>query len=348
MKKIIPIISVFLVACLITYLGFLIFRTSNIESVEIVGDVQTIYFVDSTNTVNFNDANLKVTYKDGSVKLKKLSYDLVSVKNFTTSVANNGIMKITYKSKTLDVNYSVIWTGLYFLSEKTSHSYSGGEKITSTRSGPYVAGVTETNQDKTTSIEMIYFDEKGYCDYYTRTSSTAAWYMDDGDEKLNKAFYYTIEGSSIKAYLGENRTYELQAKVTNDGELTLVTTENNYVDNQNVSFLKSSVDRTFEHYEMKGNRTLGTEDIEVYYNSKKVDIDSPVVFNKNSTFADSNLDIYLKVNYKNDSFLKNVYVRFTESMFTGLGISTVVVTPSSTSAPCVYNGVNFDLIYKVK
>ena len=39
-------------------------------------------------------------------------------------------MKITYKSKTLDVNYSVIRTGLYFLSEKTSHSYSGGEKIT--------------------------------------------------------------------------------------------------------------------------------------------------------------------------------------------------------------------------
>ena len=345
MKKIMPIISVFLVAALITFLGFFVFRTSSIESVEIVGDIQTVYFVDSTNTVNFNESNLKVTYKDGSVKLKKLSYDLVSVKNFTTSVANDGTMKITYKSKTIDVNYSVIWTGLYFLTEKTSHTYSGGEKITSTKSGPYVAGVTETNQDKTTSIEMIYFDEKGYCDYYTRTSSTATWYMDDGE--FDKSFYYTIEGSSIKAYLGENRTYELQAKVTNDGELTLVTTENNYVDNQNVSFLKSSVDRTFEHYEMKGNRTLGTNDIKVYCNSKIVDKDSPITVSKNSTFAENNLDLYLKVTFNNDSFLKNVYVRFTESMIKST-FSTAVVTPSSTSVSCVYNGVNFDLIYKVK
>lgn len=337
MKKIIPIISVFLVACLITYLGFLIFRTSNIESVEIVGDVQTVYFVDSTNTVNFNDANLKVTYKDGSVKLKKLSYDLVSVKNFTTSVANNGTMKITYKSKTLDMSYSVIWTGLYFLSEKTSHTYSGGEKITSTKSGPYVAGVTETNQDKTTSIEMIYFDEKGFCDYYTRTSSTATWYMDDGE--FNKSFYYKIEGNSIKAYLGENRTYVLQTNVTNDGELTLISTEKNYVENQDVSFLKSSVDRTFEHYEMKGNRTLEKGDIEVYCSS-------PIVFDKNSKFSDSDLKIYLNVTYKNDSFLKNVYVRFTESMLQSF--STEVVTPSGTSATCVYNGVYFELIYSVK
>lgn len=340
MKKIIPIISVFLVAALITFLGFLIFRTSNIESVEIVGDIQTIYFVDSTNTVNFNESNLKVTYKDGSVKLKKLSYDLVSVKNFTTSVANDGTMKITYKSKTIDVNYSVIWTGMYFLSEKTTHSYSGGEKITSTKSGPYVAGVTETNQDKTTSIEMIYFNKDGSCNYYTRSSSTGTWYMDDG--YYDKSFYYKIEGNSIVAYLGENKTYVLQTKVTNDGELTLETTENNYVDNQNVSFLKSSVDRTFEHYEMKGNRTLERGDIEVYCSS-------PIVFNKNSKFSDSNLIIYLKVNYKNDSFLKNVYVRFNESMFkSDKEFTTVVATPSGTSATCFYDGVNFELIYSVK
>ena len=346
MKKIMPIISVFLVAGLITFLGFFIFRTSNIESVEIVGDIQTIYFVDSTNTVNFNESNLKVTYKDGSVKLKKLSYDLVSVKNFTTSVANDGTMKITYKSKTIDVNYSVIWTGLYFLTEKTSHTYSGGEKITSTKSGPYVAGVTETNQDKTTSIEMINFNKDGSCDYYTRSSSTGKWYMDDG--YFDKSFYYTIEGNSIVANLGENKQYILKTHVTNDGELTLVTTENNYVDNQNVSFLKSSVDRTFEHYEMKGNRTISSGDIEVYSGSQKVDYDSPIVLNKNSTFDATSFDLYLKVNYKNDSFLKNVYVRFNPSMFSGLGISTAVVTPSGTSADFTYDGVNVELIYSVR
>lgn len=339
MKKIIPIISVFLVAAVITFLGFLIFRTSNVVSIEIVGDVQTIYFVDSTNTVNFNDANLKVTYKDGSVKLKKLSYDIVSVKNFTTSVANNGVMKITYKSKTLDVNYSVIWTGMYFLSEKTTHSYEGDEKITSTKNGPFVAGVTEENVDKTTSIEMIYFNKDGSCDYYTRSSSTSTWYMDDGT--FDKSFNYSIVGDTIKTCLGQNKVYELRANVTKDGELTLVTTENNYVENQNVNFLKSSVDRTFEHYEMKGNRTLEKNDISVYCSS-------PIVFEKDSTFADSDLEIFLDVTYKNDSFLKNVRVRFNESMFLpGEGIKTVVATPSVTSAFYSYDGFTLELEYKV-
>jgi hypothetical protein len=92
---------------------------------------------------------------------------------------------------------------------------------------------------------------------------------------------------------------------------------------------------------MKGNRTLERGDIEVYCSS-------PIEFNKNSKFSDSNLNIYLKVNYKNDSFLKNVYVRFNLSMFSGLGISTAVVTPSGTSADFTYDGVNVELIYSVR
>ena len=339
MKKIIPIISVFLVVCLVGFLAVMLFRTSNIESVEIVGDVQTVYFVDSTNTVNFNDANLKVTYKDGSVKLKKLSYDIVSIKNFTTSVANNGMMKITYKSKTIDVGYSVIWTGMYFLSEKQEHSYNGSD-ISTTSSGPFVAGVTENNQDKTTSIEMIYFNDDGTCDYYQRNSSTGSWYMDDG--YYDKSFYYTIQADTIIANLGKDRIYNLKTKVTQDGELTLITTQNNYVGNQETNFLKSSVDRTFEHYEMKGNRTIDRGDIQVH-------CDSQIVFNKNSTFSDSKLNIYLKVNYKNDNFLKNVYVNFNENMFiSDKEFSTVVVTPTETSARCFYDGVYFELFYKVK
>ena len=209
-----------------------------------------------------------------------------------------------------------------------------------------VVNLAETNQDKTTSIEMINFNKDGSCDYYTRSSSTDKWYMDDG--YFDKSFYYTIEGNSIVANLGENKQYILKTHVTNDGELTLVTTENNYVDNQNVSFLKSSVDRTFEHYEMKGNRTISSGDIEVYSGSQKVDYDSPIVLNKNSTFDATSFDLYLKVNYKNDSFLKNVYVRFNPSMFSGLGISTAVVTPSGTSADFTYDGVNVELIYSVR
>ena len=339
MKKIIPIISTILAVGMIVFVAILIFRTSNVDTVEIVGDIQTIYFVDSTNTVNFNEASLKVTYKDGSVKMKKLSYDNVSVKNFSTAVANNGVMKLTYKSKTIDVGYTVICTGMYYLSEKTNHTFNG-TSITSNTSGPYIVGVNNSNQDKTTTLEMIYFNKDGSCDYYSRTSSSGNWYMDDG--YYDKTFYYKIEGDSINVHLGENKIYSLKSKVTNDGKIKLVSTENIVVSNGNVSFTKEIIDRTFEYYEMKGNRTIERGDIEIISNK------NPITVLKNSKFSDNNLDIYLKVNYKNDNFLKSVYVRFNESMFVSdKEFETSVSTISTTSARCFYDGIYFELIYKV-
>lgn len=338
MKKIIPVISAFLAIVVVVFISFLIFRNTGIESVEIIGDVQTIYFVDSTNTVNFNDAGLKIKYKDGTVKLKKLSYKNVSVKNFTTSVANDGIMKITYKSKTIDLRYSVIWTGLYYLSEKTDYSFNG-TSISSKNSGKYVAGVDSSNRDKTTSVEMIYFHKDGTCDYYTRSSETASWFMDDGT--YDKSFNYTINGGEIIAQLGKDKTYSLRTKVSNDGELSLVVSDNKYVTQGDVSFLKTRTDKEFQHYEMKGNRTIVRGDVSAYCSST-------ISFPKNSSFSDSNLKIYAKVTYKNDNFLKTVYVRFTEAMFiSDKEFSTKVTTPSSTAARCYYDGVYFELIYKV-
>ncbi len=339
MKKIIPIISAILAVGVVAFIATMIFRTSSVESVEIVGDIQTVYFVDSTNTANFNDTNLKVTYKDGSVKLKKLSYKNVSVKNFSTAIANDGTMKITYKSQTIDVEYSVVWTGLYYLSERTDYLYNGSNISTSTK-GPYVAGVNDNNQDKTNTLEMIYFNNDGTCDYYSRSSSTGNWYMDDGF--YDKSFNYIIDGDTIKTQLGNNRTYEFKALVTNDGEMTLQSTQNNYAtNNEDVEFLKSRIDRTFEHYEMKGNRTIGTNDIKVICNQT-------ISFKKNSEFKDSNLDIYVKVNYKNDNFLKNVYVRFNEAMFATSGeLETRWVTDYA-YADCYYNGARFDLEYSIK
>ncbi len=337
MKKIIPIICSILAVGLIVFVAIMLFRTSNIDSVEIVGDIQTIYFVDSTSTANFNDANLKITYKDGSVKLKKLSYKNVSVKNFSTAVANDGVMKITYKSKTIDVGYSVVWTGMYYLTEKTNYSFNG-TSISKSTSGPYVAGINNSNQDKTTSTEMIYFNSDGSCDYYSRTSSSADWFMDDGS--YDKSFYYKIEGNEIKAHLGDDKIYSLKSKVTNNGELTLVCTENTEVSSGDVSFVKTITERTFDHYEMKGNRTLERGDIEV----------QPGTFNvsQNSKFENVSTNIYLKVTYKNDNFLKNVNVRFCEAMFVSdKEFDTSIKTPSSTSARCFYDGVYVELIYKV-
>lgn len=335
MKKIVSIISLILLAGIIVVGGIFLFKSSNIESVEIVGDVQTIYFVGSTNEVNFNDAELKITYKNGNVKLKKIEKKLVSVSNFSTSIANKGTMKITYKSQTLDVDYAVVNTGLYYLSNKVVKSYNGS-RIETSNSDTMTAGVNSYNVDKTTSTEMIYFDTDGSCDYYVRSSSTSEWYMDDG--YFNKAFYYQIVGDKINAHLGDDTIYSLVATFTTDGDLTLTTVEKNYYNS--TEFLKSTVDRTFVHYEMKGNRTINENNITVTPDS--------ISFKKGSTYSSSGVKIYVKVNFVNDNFLKTVYVRFNESMLLSeKEIITSSLTTVSLTARCFYNGVRFDFDYSV-
>ena len=336
MKKAITTIIVCLAIAGITIASIFLFKTSKVKSIEVVGDIQTIYFVGSTNDVNFNNADLKITYNDGSVKLAKLTDKLVSVSNFNTSVENSGIMKLSYKTHTIDVGYTVVCKGLYYLTDKSEETYNGTGVLTN-NSEKMIAGINSSNQDITTSTEMIYFGENGICDYYTRTSSTATWYADNG--YYNSKFYYKITGNTINVHLGENKVYNLVACVSVDGKLSLTSIQRSYVDGSN-DFLKTKVTRNFLHYEMKGNRTITKDDISVY-------CASDIKFAKNSKFSDSNLNIYLKVVYKNDNFLKTVYVRFTEDMFTDNAFSTAVPTPSTTRAECYYNGVKFYLEYKV-
>ena len=336
MKKVISIIAVCLVIAGIAIAGVLVFRTSKVKSIEIVGNLQTIYFVDSTTDVNFNNAELKITYNDGSVKLSKLDKKLVTVKNFNTSVENSGIMKILYKSQSIDVSYAVVCKGLYYLSEKTEESFNGSN-IIKTESGLLTAGLDENNVDKTTSTEMIYFGDNGLCDYYSRETSTGVWYADNG--YYNNKFYYEFSGNAINVHLGENTVYSLVAYVSSDGKLSLNSIQKEYV-NSSSEFLKSKVEREFIHYEMKGNRTITKDDISIYCKDE-------IKFSKGSKFEESPLDIYLVVNYKNDNFLKTVYVRFTEEMFGENEFSTIITTPSTTRAQCYYNGVRFYLEYKV-
>lgn len=336
MKKVISIISVCLAIAGIAILGVILFKTSKVKSIEIVGNVQTIYFVDSTNEVNFNDAELKITYNDGSVKLSKLDKKLVSVKNFNTSVENSGIMKISYKSLTIDVAYAVVCKGMYYLSEKIDENYNGSS-VETINSGTLVAGLDENNNDITSSTEMIYFGDDGICDYYSRTSSSADWYADNG--YYDSEFYYKISGDTIIAHLGDDKVYNLVAQVSDDGKLSLASVQRTYVEGSN-EFLKTRVSREFIHYEMKGNRTITTDDVSVC-------CEENIEFAKNSKFEESVLNIYLKVNYTNDNFLKTVYVRFTEEMFADNEFTTLVPTPSTIKAKCYYNGVKFYLEYAV-
>ena len=336
MKKFFSILTICLVVVGIVFAGFFLFKSSSIQSIEIIGDVQTIYFVNSATDVNFNDAELKITYKNGSVKMQKLDKNLVSVANFSTSIENKGLMKISYKSLTLDVSYSVICRGMYYLSDKTEEKFDGTSVLVN-ESGLLIAGVDESNKDNTTTTEMIYFNENGICDYYTRESATSEWYVDNG--YYSNEFYYKISGNTLNVHLGKDKVYNLVTAFSNDGEMSLACVENEYV-NDHSEFLYKRTIRNFKHYEMKGNRTITRDDISIYCKDE-------IVFAKNSKFEDSDLEIFLKVTYKNDAFLRTVYVRFVEGMFDENDFTTAYVTPSTTRAECYYSGIRFYLEYKV-
>ena len=340
MKKVIAILLTILVVGAIGFFGYQIFKHGNVEAIEIVGDVQTIYFVNSTTDANFNDADLKITYHDGSVEIKKLSKCGVSVNDFSTSVVNDGIMKVMYKSSVVKVPYSVMWTGLYYLEEQTTYNYNG-TSVTKSTQGPYKAGVDNSNKDITTAKEMIYFYSDGTCDYYSRTSSTADWYLDDG--QFDKKFFYEIVGNNIKVHLGDDKTYVLSASVSNDGVLSLHSVEDKYVSGyeNDSSFLKSRTQRVFQHYEMKGNRTFNENNITVYSPS------GAIKFKQNSTYESNGQKIYVIVTFNNDNFLKKVYVRFNTSMVSNnAGIDTSF-KQSKTYDYCFYHGVCFRLEYSV-
>lgn len=339
MKKIISIISIVLVIGVIVVFGVLVSKSANVEAIEIVGEVQTIYFVNSTNDVNFNDAELKITYKNGNVKVKKLTKDLVDVNFFSTSVENNGTMKISYKSKDIDIGYSVISKGLYYLSEKNTQTYTG-KRITESNSGTLVAGVNDNGEDITTSEEMIYFGDDGVCDYYYKTTvdGRSNWVLINGNN--NSDYYYKITGNLINVHLGEQRVLNLSANYSKYGNLSLNCVEKEYAENS-TDFIKSKTAMNFTYYEMKGNRTFTASDVSIYSN---YDIE----FDKGSKFSDSTYDIYLKVNYKNDYFLKTVYVKFNETMFnTENEFNTSSVTENDRVAKCHFNGVQFEFAYKV-
>lgn len=336
MKKIISIVLIVLAVGLIAFFSVMVIKSSNVEAIEIVGEIQTIYFVDSSNEVNFNEAELKVTYKDGTVKVKPLSTKLVDVSFFSTSVENNGTMKISYKSKEIEVPYSVINKGLYYLSERITKNYDG-TNVTESNSGDLVAGVNANGEDITTSDEMIYFGDDGVCDYYYKTDVNGSnnWVLINGN---NNKDYYKISGDTINVHLGEKRVLNLVANHPKQGAFTLDCVENKYAEGSN-DFIKSKTSMSFSYYNMKGNRTFNT--VSVY-------CPETIRFAKNSKFSDSSLDIYLVVNYVNDDFMKTVYVKFNETMFnTENEFNTSTVTSTKRKAKCHFNGVQFELAYTV-
>ena len=113
MKKMIVIFLIILCSCGIAYVGYLIFRSKNIDKVELVGKIQTVYVVG--DEIDYEDAKLKVTYKNGNIKMIDLDSKSVDIEYFSTSVETNAKMNILYKSETIEVEYNVLRKGAYYL-----------------------------------------------------------------------------------------------------------------------------------------------------------------------------------------------------------------------------------------
>ena len=215
MKKIITIILI--VACLagIGVLGYVIFRSKNIESVAIEGQMQSLYFVNETTTPNFDDAKLVVTYKNGNIKKLDITSKNVKVDDFSTSLKSHGTMKITYKSQTVEKDYDVIESGLYYISKEAEKTADTSYNPSST---PDIA-LNEANI-------MFYLSSDGVLQYYSRKFSGNYWCLNDGAYDEN--YYYEIKGDTLVVNFlkanGDKDSYNIKANYDDNGELTLTST----------------------------------------------------------------------------------------------------------------------------
>ena len=186
---------------------------------------------------------------------------------------------------------------------------------------------------------MIYFYTDGVCDYYTRSSSSSSWYLDDGHNDTR--FNYTIVGDTIKVNLGSGKSYDIKANFSENGTLTLYNEICEYYNQDHKDFLKSKVSRTFSFYEMKTDRMINSVSVDGYSDT------NPLVFEVSDTYETSGKTINLKVTYKNDAFLSTVYVRFNTSMLSNKqGFNTSFVHEVS-QARGYYKTIQFVVYYKV-
>ena len=205
----------FLVALLLIggagFVGYTVFNSKNIEKIEIEGEMQTLYLLNETLTPDFEDAKLKIIYKDGSVKYQSMKDAFKNsddsdkkITHFDTSIIRSTVMKLTYKSHIVEVNYSVISGGMYYL--------SGDEKVTYVNNKPQVSS-SNTYAINTTK-QFIYLEENGNIRYYNYSTAKSRWLLYDGN--YLSGYNYTISGNKINVYLGgEEPSYQIQADAPN-------------------------------------------------------------------------------------------------------------------------------------
>lgn len=322
MKKVILSVIIILLLGGIVYLGFVVFDSKSIKEVELVGNVQTLYMVGEE--LDFEDAKLKVTYKNGDVKMVALKNADVKVNLFSTSIEKHGTMQIVYKTHTLKIDYNVLKTGLYYISNTTTVTQNDlGQTVTS-GAGDIVS--------VDTAREYFYLGADGVLDYYKNdgTQSDPKWLMFDGSYEENYLYYTTGDKLVIKAGAKE---YELKAEYNPNGSIAVKSEIKSYSgDGLWVNQIKTY---TFKQSDLlKANRAFNdTPILDFSYttvvknnqeDSSNKNDDYKVLFNVGDTINSSGKNIYIKINITTDTFLPTVYVHVTDKMVQRESLNTNV------------------------
>lgn len=337
MKKMIIIFMIIICCCGIGYLGYLIFKSKNIDKVELVGSMQTLYIVG--DELDCQDAKLKVTYKNGNIKMIDVASDSVEVMYFTTSVETHGKMDIVYKSEVISVEYNVIQKGAYYLTD-----YFAKEHVPE-NGKPNQIDIVEESYTIDTTKEMFYISGNGVVNYYEKDAGK--WFMIDG--AYDKTYKYSIYGDTLTLTLGDDNYY-ITVDYLDSGKMTLVTEKLSGIENSKL--ITKQETKTFEHTnDMKTTQTV--TDISVYYGKLSAG-SSHVEFLKEETFESRNPDVYLAVVYKEYGAnehgvmhqFRTVYVKIHESMITK-NFNTANKIDSVTHATVTYAGKSTDMAYTV-
>lgn len=310
MKKFIMIfLSVVCIAGVVA-LGWLIFNSKSIASIEIEGQIQTLYV--AGQDIDFEDAKLKVTYKNGNVKYVNMTNKSVKISRFSTSLQTHGKMKIAYKSQMLYLDYDVIKAGMYYVSNSQSF-YADGST-----SDPLT-------YDAKSAELLLYIRDNGELDHYYLDGS-GRYCMHDGS--YDKSYKYEIVGDSLNAYLGsEDNIISIKADYSTDGSVAYKYTKVN-TNSEGLNISKNV--KTFSYYEMKSEeyRTITNSDVDLSRTSGVVG--NVVTFSRNTTIKSANKTMFLLVAYDNDHFMHAVFVHICDEMITNNSLDTSEPVESDT------------------
>lgn len=338
MKKVIIILLVVLGIAGIVYLGYLIFNAKNVEAVELSGEIQTLYVVG--DDIDFEDAKLKVTYKNGDIQMVDLDSSSVQIDMFSTSIEKQGTMNIVYKNHVINVDYVVIKNGLYYLSNEKTYTwnYTTGS-LGSVPSTTYVS--------PTASKELIFLGQNGVLQYYTKDSYK--WYMNDG--KYDSSYNYTIEKDTLIVNAGKDNQIKIKVNYDSSGSLNISSEEQKVHEDTGLVYEINVT--SYKWYNMKPNRVIKAGSLEVdlsqteYTSSTDPNTHDYVTFNRGENIETSGKEIYVKVEFANDTFLNTIYVRVTDSMVQRNSLDTENVYTLIRAVILYYEGEEFTLYYTV-